>query len=309
MTFREKPVIMTCILTFYTQEGPALKKLSDAVDRFCYRHPRFGVPDLMRYIVIGNVVVYLLARFSKWSAVSFLSFSLHDLLNGELWRLVTFLFVPDNANLLVLAISLYFYYFIGSTLEREWGTAKFSLYYLSGAVLTVLAAIVATLISGWNVTVSGTGYVNLSMFFAFAMLYPDAQVLLLFIIPVKMKWLAWAGAAWFAGGIVWSLIQWNPAGVLLPLIALLNFFIFFGADLLSFVDRHRRRYSPKTVQFKKAVRSQAKRAQEQGYHHKCEVCGRTDTDYPDLQFRYCSRCAGYHCFCQDHIFNHVHFTE
>lgn len=300
---------MTCIPTFCSQEGPALKKLSDAVDRFCYRHPRFGIPNLMKYIVVGNIVVYLLARFSNWSAISFLSFSLNGLLRGEIWRLVTFLFVPNNSKLLFLAISLYFYYFIGNTLEREWGSAKFTLYYVSGAVLTVLAAIIASLISGTSVAVSGTFYVNLSMFFAFAMLYPDAQVLLFFIIPVKMKWLAWLDAAWFALDIVQSLFAGSLAGVLLPLIAILNFFVFFAPNLLSFVGKTRYRYSPKTIQFKKAVRNREKKVQEQGYHHKCAVCGRTDADYPNLQFRYCSRCAGYHCFCEDHIFNHVHFTE
>ena len=66
------------------------------------------------------------------------------------------------------------------------------------------------------------------------------------------------------------------------------------------------RNRPQAIQFRKAVKEQKR---QKGYNHKCSVCGRTDTDYPDLQFRYCSKCVGYHCFCQDHIFDHTHFTE
>ena len=96
------------------------------------------------------------------------------------------------------------------------------------------------------------------------------------------------------------------AGVVLPVVALLNFLVFIWPAIDAFIQRRKYRHAPQTVNFKKAVRQQQ---QQKGYHHKCAVCGRTDTDYPDLQFRYCSKCVGYHCFCQDHIFNHVHFTE
>lgn len=296
-----------------------MKKLSNAIDRFCYTYPRFGIPDLMRYIVIGNVIVYLLAVFSTggFSAVQFLGFSWDRVLHGEIWRLVTFVFVSGYSrigDLLWLGLFLYFYYFIGSTLEREWGSAKFTLYYLSGMVLTLIAAIVVSIVSGGgSYYVYGTNYINLSMFFAFAMLFPDAQVLLFFIIPVKMKWLAWFDAAFFALKVVSSLVVGNFLGALLPVVALLNFFVFFWPSLSDLFQRQRRftqhRNSHQTIQFQSAVRQQDKKAREQGYRHKCSVCGRTDTDYPDLEFRYCSRCAGYHCFCQDHIFNHVHFTE
>lgn len=291
-----------------------MRKLNAAVERFAYKHPRFGIPNLMRVIVIGNILVYLLAMFSNQSAVSFLEFNLAGLLRGEVWRLVTFIFVPNDFNPFFLMISLYFFYWIGMMLERDWGTAKFSLYYLSGAVLTLLTAVAASLISGnTGYTVSGTGYINLSMFFAFAMLYPDAQVLLFFIIPVKMKWLAWADGALFALGVVSSLFQGDLPGALLPIIALLNFFVFFWPRIADAVSSRQRQVkhqnAHQTIQFKHAARQQERKAQEQGYHHKCCVCGRTDADYPDLQFRYCSKCAGYHCFCQDHIFNHVHFTE
>ena len=300
-----------------------MKKLYDGVQRFCAAHPRFGIPNLMRVIVIGNVAVYvlmLLTQANDANALSFLTFNLNALLHGEVWRLVTFVFVPAYSSPFALLISLYFYYWIGSTLERQWGTAKFNLYYISGALLTVLGVVLASLITGNPyLTAAGTGYVNLSMFFAFAFLFPDTTVLLFFILPVRMKWLAYLDGALFAFDIIKAIGAHNWAGVVLPIVALLNFAVFIWPEVHYMADRaayrHRpqtvqfKRNSRKTVQFRQAQQQQAKQAQQQGYRHKCAVCGRTDTDYPDLQFRYCSKCVGYHCFCQDHIFNHVHFTE
>ena len=284
-----------------------MKKLYDGVQRFCAAHPRFGIPNLMRIIVIGNVAVYvlmLLTQANDANALSFLTFNLNALLHGEVWRLVTFVFVPAYSSPFALLISLYFYYWIGSTLERQWGTAKFNLYYISGALLTVLGVVLASLI-----TAAGTGYVNLSMFFAFAFLFPDTTVLLFFILPVRMKWLAYLDGALFAFDIIKAIGAHNWAGVVLPIVALLNFAVFIWPEVHYLKERAKYQNSRKTVQFRQAQQQQAKQAQQQGYRHKCAVCGRTDTDYPDLQFRYCSKCVGYHCFCQDHIFNHVHFTE
>lgn len=290
-----------------------MKKLYDGVQRFCAAHPRFGIPNLMRVIVIGNVAVYvlmLLTQANDANALSFLTFNLNALLHGEVWRLVTFVFVPAYSSPFALLISLYFYYWIGSTLERQWGTAKFNLYYISGALLTVLGVVLASLITGNPyLSAAGTGYVNLSMFFAFAFLFPDTTVLLFFILPVKMKWLAYLDGALFAFDIIKAIGAHNWAGVVLPIVALLNFAVFIWPEVHYLKERAKYQNSRKTVQFRQAQQQQAKQAQQQGYRHKCAVCGRTDTDYPDLQFRYCSKCVGYHCFCQDHIFNHVHFTE
>lgn len=287
-----------------------MKKLYDGVQRFCAAHPRFGIPNLMRVIVIGNVAVYvlmLLTQANDANALSFLTFNLNALLHGEVWRLVTFVFVPAYSSPFALLISLYFYYWIGSTLERQWGTAKFNLYYISGTLLTVLGVVLASLITGNPyLTAAGTGYVNLSMFFAFAFLFPDTTVLLFFILPVKMKWLAYLDGALFAFDIIKAIGAHNWAGVVLPIVALLNFAVFIWPEVHYLKERAKYQNSRKTVQFRQAQQQQAK---QQGYRHKCAVCGRTDTDYPDLQFRYCSKCVGYHCFCQDHIFNHVHFTE
>lgn len=237
-----------------------MKKLYQAVDRFCARNPRFGIPNLMRVIVIGTVIVYILEMFAGYEAVSFLEFNLEGLKRFELWRLVTFIFMPGDSRPVFLAISLYFYYWIGSTLEQRWGTARFNLYYISGVVLTLVGTILASLLSGYHgLTVSGTSYVNLSMFLAFAVLFPDVQVLLFFIIPVKMKWLAWLDAAIFALNIVLSIISRSIIGVVLPVVALLNFAVFIWPEVKYQADRFQYRHSRQTVQFKKAVKQQQRK--------------------------------------------------
>ena len=283
-----------------------MRKLMNKIDRFCYTHPRFGIPNLMLIIVIGNAAVWLLTKMdTTGQIVSLLSGSAQGILHGQVWRLVTYVFVPTEASPIWLLVMLYFYYWIGSCLEREWGNGKFTIYYVSGMLLTAIYGVVLSAILGRDVIVSTT-YLNLSMFFAFATLYPDMQVLLFFIIPVKMKWLAYIDVGLFAVGIVRAILAQNWGGVILPVMALLNFLIFAWPTLQGWAQRQQYQHSRQTVNFKKAVHQQQK---QQGYHHKCAVCGRTDTDYPDLQFRYCSKCVGYHCFCQDHIFSHVHFTE
>ena len=287
-----------------------MTKLRDAVDRFCARHPRFGIPRLMLYISVGNVVFFLLQMLvsaKNPGALSFLAFNLSGLLRGEIWRLVTFIFFPSSYNAFFLLLSVYFYYWIGSILENAWGTGRFTIYYLSGVVFTVLGAILSSLITGnYGLTVAGTYYVSLSMFLAFALLFPDVEVRVFFILPIKMKWLALLDIVLFAVGIVSSVIGSNWVGVVLPIVALLNLLIYVWPEVVRLLGIAQHKTSHQTVNFRKAVHQQQ---QQKGYHHKCAVCGRTDAEYPDLQFRYCSRCAGYHCFCQDHIFSHVHFTE
>ena len=290
--------------------GIFLRKLNAALERFARTHPRFGIPDLMRYIIIGNVLVFFLLRLSSSAAVLFLGLDWGAVFRGEIWRLLTFVFVPNTTDPFSLILSLYFMYFIGGTLEREWRTPKFSLFYFAGVALTVLTALICHL-AGASGLVLGTYYVGMSMFLAFAALYPDAQLMLFFVIPLKAKWLAAADLALFLADGIGALFQHNYLGALLPAAALLNVLLFFWCDLADRLGESRRmaqhRRSPQTIQFKSAVRRQRKREEERGYRHKCSVCGRTDTEWPE--FRYCSLCAGYHCFCQDHIFSHEHYRE
>ena len=146
-------------------------------------------------------------------------------------------------------------------------------------------------------------YLNMSVFLAFATLYPDTTFLIYFIIPVKAKWLAWLDLGFLALAVAGTLIGGNLPMALVPLVAILNYVLFFWSDLMGMLGRARHRHSRQTVNFKQATRQAH---QQKGYLHKCAVCGKTDTDDPDEAFRYCSKCNGYYCYCSEHINNHVH---
>ena len=286
-----------------------MRAMQQWLDRFCYKHPRLSIPGLMRYIVIGNVLVFLLDLFSTGGAgiaTTLLGFNSTAILHGQIWRLVTFVFVPySSSNLFFFAITLYFYYFIGTALEREWGSNKFTIFYFFGVLLNIAV--------GFLVGAASMYYVNMSMFFAFATLYPDLQFLLFFIIPVKAKWLAWFDAAYFAIVVLRSLLGGHVLLALLPVVAVLNYLLFFVSDISNQVSYWKRRAGfranarpknrsgggPKVVNFHDAKT-------KEGYLHKCAVCGKTDVTDPQMEFRYCSRCNGYYCYCADHINNHIH---
>ena len=151
---------------------------------------RFAISDLMKYIVFGQAAVYLLMLI--WPTVGYqlysaIMLSRSALLRGQIWRIVTFVFAPPNSSPLFIIFALYFYYMIGTGLEARWGKVKFNLYYLIGMV----AAVIACLITGY----ASNTYLNLSLFFAYAAMYPDVEVLLFMILPVKMKVLALIDAA------------------------------------------------------------------------------------------------------------------
>ena len=291
-----------------------MRALQQWLERFCRKHPRLGIPGLMKYIVIGNILVYILDMFGiggVYAASNLLAFSPSGILHGEVWRLITFVFVPyvsgrSLGSFFWLAVMLYFYYFIGTTLEREWGTTKFTVFYVFGIILNI---IVGFLVGGATMN-----YVNLSMFFAFATLFPDTQVLLFFIIPVKIKWLAWIDAAFFAYSIIRLLISGHPLLALLPVVAILNYLLFFASDIGGTLGYWKQRAGfktgkssgPKVINFNNAKTKTRAKASKENYLHKCAVCGKTDVSDPNMEFRYCSRCNGYYCYCADHINSHIH---
>lgn len=309
------PAVLCIHLIKSMKEVVSLRALQQWLDRFCYKHPRLGIPGLMRYIVIGNVLVYLLNLFSTNGypvASALLSFDTSAILQGQVWRIITFIFVPTgSSNIFFFVLTLYFYYFIGSALEREWGSNKFTVFYLFGVILNIIL--------GFFVGTASMYYVNMSMFFAFATLYPNLQFLLFFIIPVKAKWLAWIDAAYFLIAVFQYLFTGHPLLALIPIVAVLNYLLFFAADIGSQFAYWRGRAKSKVrqQQYKNAYQRpgsgpkvvnfhDAKTQTKAQYLHKCAVCGKTDLSDPQMEFRYCSKCNGYYCYCADHINNHIH---
>ena len=276
-----------------------MKDPRSKIEEFCRKHPGFGIPNLMRYIVIANAVFWIMGAINP-VLMNYMLFNPALILRGQIWRLISFVFIPPSTGVLAF-IAFYFYYWIGSTLEQQWGPGQFTIYFFTGVILTILYGFLIYFITGRSVSLSST-YIFLSMFFSFAALFPDMQVLFMFIIPVKMKYLALVDAAFFLLSVFTTPFPEN----LLPVVAVLNFLIFCGGELKNLLPR---RQSKSTINFKRESARIRREESQKLYTHKCAVCGRTDADYPNLEFRYCSRCVGYHCFCADHINNHIHFTE
>lgn len=275
-----------------------MKKL---INSFCSRHPGFGLQHLIKYITAANVIMWIINMVSP-RFLAYMTFNPWYIMHGQIWRLISFTFIPPSTGILAI-IAFYFYYFIGSTLEARWGTARFNIYFISGIVLTVIYGLIIYFITGMTVNLNAQ-YIYLSMFFSFAAMFPETQVLLFFIIPIKMKWLGIVDAVFF----LISMFSTPFPASLLPLVAVLNFFIFCGEDLLYDFGITKQNKAA-SINFKKASAKIKKEQAGNLYRHRCSVCGRTDADYPNLEFRFCSKCSGYHCYCIDHINNHIHFTE
>ena len=286
-----------------------MRAISRWLDRFCYNHPRFGIPNLIKYVIFGQAAVFLLDMVSRGTFSQILAFYPSLILKGQVWRLVTFVFVPENLGSIWFVFSAMLYYFLGSALERQWGSTRFTVFYLWGVVLNVLAGLGIYFAVGqpYYAVTATIHYVNLSLFLAFATLYPDTQFVIYFIIPIKVKWLAWLDVAFFAIGIFQALAGGQVLWALTPIVSIFNYLIFFWEDLMELLGRGKRRaahkVNPQTIHFKKA---QKEVQQRKGYLHKCSVCGVTDADDPNKEFRYCSKCNGYYCYCMDHINDHVH---
>ena len=282
------------------------------IDKLERKFGRFGIPNLTIYMIVCYVIGYALMIVNP-GILNWLSLEPAYILRGQVWRLVTWvLYPPSTSGVLWFAIAvLFFYYPIGTSLERTIGTFKYTLYILSGVIFTILGAFILYFLLGGNVLVGNvfsTYYISLSTFLAYAMCYPDMQVLLMFIIPVKMKWMA----IFYVVIVVYEMIQYVMAGawyLVIPIVAsLLNFIIFyFGTKDFS-------RYNPKEIhrrnEFRRAMEPQGRMKSGSGSvtKHKCAICGRTELDDPNLEFRFCSRCNGNYESCQDHLFTPTHVT-
>ena len=274
-----------------------------------------GIENLTIYIIVSYVLGYALMILNP-SVLGMLTLNVSKILQGQIWRLVTWVIYPPSTSStlwFVIAI-LFFYYPISASLERTWGSFRFTVYIISGMIFTVISAFIFYFITKGvfdpflNGAQFSTYYISLSIFLAYALTYPDMRVMLYFVIPIKMKWMAIV----YALIVTYDIVRYVMGGawfMALPIIAsLLNFIIFF----LSTINLSR--YNPKEVhrrnQFKRAM-GESKTVPFPGSSqgvtkHKCAVCGRTEKDDPNLEFRFCSKCNGNYEYCQDHLYTHIH---
>jgi len=250
-----------------------------------------AIPNLSLYLVMGQVAVFGMMAFRGDQVLAPIYFSPAQVLEGEVWRVFTFVLMPPTASPIFLIFAWYLFWMFGTALENHWGTSRYNLFLLLGWAFTVIAAFVSP---GSPYPVSNA-FLAGSVFLAFAFLVPDFELLLFFILPVKVKWLAliqWCGYALaFVSG---------PAVVRLTVLASVgNFLVFFGRDLWNLVRQKKRQRVHQAHQA-------AARAADAEPRFRCVVCGQDSQAHPDWDFRYCSQCTGDQCYCPEHIRNHEH---
>ena len=292
---------------------------------------KYAIPNLSLWLVVTYALGYLMMYMTP-GIISYLMLDPAMVLRGQVWRLVTWVLIPPSTgNIFFYIIMIMLYYSLGTALERTWGTFRFNAYIIGGILLTEVGSLLAYgliyLFMGGNFaytasTMMGqmisTSYINMSIFLAFATLYPDMQVLLYFIIPIKMKWMAavyvviMVFSVWDTYHAIYAYTQsvstalWYAGIMLLCIVmSLLNYLIFFLST------RNLSRYTPHEVHRRQQFRAQMREPRPGSgiAKHKCAVCGRTELDDPNLQFRFCSKCEGNYEYCQDHLFTHQHIRR
>lgn len=261
---------------------------------------RFAIHNLTMYLigcyVVGYGIFYLLPHLINW-----LTLEPGLILKGQVWRIVSWILVPPSGNIITIIIMLLFYYSLGTALERTWGAFRYNVYVFSGILLTALGAFTLYFVMGGFLGIGfyfSTYYINMSIFLAFAVSNPNMEVLLYFILPIKIKWMAFVYAAF----ILYDIVRGNMVTRVAIFASLLNFIIFFLSS------RNMKPYTPKERARKASYQKQSKphMVYPNGARHRCAVCGRTELDNPALEFRFCSKCKGNYEYCQDHLFTHQH---
>lgn len=293
------------------------------IDRLEKKFPRFGLPDLMRYVVIVNAIGFVLNMLAPNLYYRYLALDMYEVLHGQIWRLITFVLYPSafgvgTASLmtvLLFALWMYVYYSIGISLERIWGTFRFNLFYFGGILFVILMSFASYFIMRvvmpeippqllGNYLEQGVTleHLNDSLFLAFALMFPNAQFLIYFVVPVKAKWLAIVWLVLDGFYVVQGIMAGDYFTVVMVIGALLNvaLFLVFARGKPGVQGAYRQK--KRRVQYKKKVREAA----PGGTIHRCAICGRTEKDAPDLEFRYCSKCDGNYEYCSDHLFTHEH---
>lgn len=280
---------------------------------------KYAIPNLSLYLILGYVLGYAM-QFINPAIRDFLTLNPYLILHGQIWRLVTWIIIPPSDLDLLTIIMLMFYYSVGTNLERTWGTFYYNVYLLMGMLFTIIGSFLIMGISyipGVNSYESrtllygteayfllvarsfSTYFVNMSIFLGFAATFPDVQVLLMFIIPIKVKWMGIAYAVLL--GI--QFLQSDIVGKIIIGASLLNFVIFF----LMTRSGIGMRISPRQVKRRHDYNREVKRAKPASVaKHKCAICGKNSEDNPEAEFRFCSKCNGNYEYCQDHLFTHTH---
>jgi membrane associated rhomboid family serine protease len=246
---------------------------------------RYAVPNLIVYVVAGMAIVWLLSQARPW-ALSRLDLDMGAVRRGEFWRLLTFLFVPLGSGYFVF-LALYFTFWVGSRLEQHWGSFRFDVYYLLGA----LGAVAAAVVSGHG---SNT-WIDSSMLLAFATIAPEETILIFFILPLRVKWLGLFTAALMGYALVRG--EWTERAAIVA--SSVNYLLFFGAYWWGLIGR-------RNVAVRQKSRREELRSGAPVFGQRvCAVCGAREADGADIRVCSCEKCGPkQRSLCLQHARNH-----
>jgi len=257
------------------------------LDTFEKKLRRYAVHNVTLYLIAGQALFFIFQMYGRFILERVVLIP-DFVLSGEWWRLVTFLFIPPITNPIFAFFAWYMFYLMGSALENHWGAFRYNIFLLVGYVVTVAVSFIMPSYPATNIFIGG------SVFLAFAYLYPDFQLYIFFVLPVKIKWLAlltWLGYAYTLATGYWDVR-------LMLLASVGNFLLFFGRDILLSIRMGKRIMTTQARQF----------SGKREAFHTCAACGITDISHPTMEFRYCPECSGLG-YCADHIMNHAHVKK
>ena len=273
------------------------------------KYGKYAIPNLTVILVGGFILGYLIEMVQP-DAIYAINLNPEKIMQGQIWRLITWIVMPPDGLSIFLIFTLMFYYFVGRSLENTWGDFLYTLYVVSGILFTdigIVGSYLALLATGQKQMAqffalysnTSTYYLCMSLFLAFAFLFPDMQVLFFMIIPIKVKWLGYVDIAY----LIFSILSYGTmgyyAGMVTVIMSVLNFILFY------YLTKKRTAMSPAHRKRKRAYKREVRQTQVLT-RHKCAICGQTEEDDPTLEFRYCSRCKGNYEYCNKHLFTHEH---
>ena len=292
------------------------------------KYGKYAIPNLTFYLIICYAIGYLLQLSSLYNPamsnlMNYMTLDIYAILHGQIWSIFTWLLIPPGGFDLFTLVMLYCYFSIGTLLERTWGTFRYNVFMFMGIIFTIIGAVIlyvfiwifgqslgAGILEGAELlkTVSAgyssmfsTYYISMSIFLAFAMTFPDSQMLFMFVIPIKAKVLgifyvaimAYTIFSAFAANVFYGIVT---ATVIL--FSLFNVLVFFIVTRKSF-------RTPTQIKRQREFQKRAMRPKNIT-RHKCAICGRTEESDPDETFRFCSKCDGNYEYCSKHIYTHTH---
>lgn len=273
------------------------------------KYGKFAIPNLTMILIGGFILGYVITIMEP-AGLEIINLNPARIMQGEIWRLITWIIMPPRSLSILVIITLMFYSFVGRTLENNWGDFRYNLYVLSGILFTdigVVGSYLALKLTGQELEAeyfamysdTSTYYLCMSLFLAFAFMFPEVEVLLYFIIPIKVKWLGYLDIAF----LIYMVLLYGRIGYYAAMVSVimsvLNYILFY------FLMKGKKSMSPAHRKRKRSYKREVRQTQILT-RHKCAICGQTEEDNPSLEFRYCSQCKGNYEYCSNHLFTHPH---